>query len=57
MYTSIHRCEYQAFDDVSDESEKYNFEHFIVQKLMRSVPGQGIVEQAETKWWLKTPVR
>jgi len=43
MYLAIHRYD-QAFDDISEESEK---ENFIVKKSLRPVPSQGIVEQAK----------
>jgi len=51
MYPAICWCEDQAFDDMSEESgeKKYIFEHFIVKKALRSVPSQGIVEQAKNK--------
>ena len=48
MYIAIHRYDDQAFDDMSEESEK-QFQRFIVQKLLWPVPSQGIVEQSRPK--------
>ena len=42
---------------MNEESEKINFECFIMQKPLWPVPSQGIVQQAEKKWQLKTPAR
>ena len=44
MYTTIRSDDEQAFDNMSEESEKNNF---IIKKLLQSVPRQGIVEQAK----------
>ena len=42
MYPAIHSYE-QAFDNMSEESEKNNF---IIKKSLRPVPSQYMVEQA-----------
>ena len=47
LYTAIRRNVDEAFDDISEESEKKHFERFIVDKPLRPVPSQDIVEQAE----------
>ena len=44
MYTAICSYDEQAFDNMSEESKKYNF---IVRKSLWSVPSQGMVEQAK----------
>ena len=44
MYAAIHNYDEQAFDNMSEESEKKNF---VVKKLLRPVPSQGMVEQAK----------
>ena len=41
MYPAIRTYDEQAFDNTSEESEKYDF---IVNKLLWPVPSQGIVE-------------
>ena len=50
--TAICRYDNQAFDDTSAESGKQKLSAFIVNKMLRPVPSQGIVEQAKIKWWL-----
>ena len=54
MSTEIHRNDDEAFNDNSEESEK-KIECFIIQKLLRPVPNQGLIEQAKKKWRMKTP--
>ena len=44
MYPAIHRYDDQAFDYISEESEKKNF---IVKKSLWHIPSQGIVEQTQ----------
>ena len=44
MYTTIHSCDEQAFDNMSEEGEKKNF---ILRKSLWPVPSQGMVEQAK----------
>ena len=44
MYPAIRSYDEQAFDNMSEESGKKNF---IVQKSLRPVPSQGMVEQAK----------
>ena len=44
MYPAIRSYNERAFDNMSEENEKKNF---IVKKSLRSVPSEGIVEQAE----------
>ena len=53
MYTVISGYEDQAFVDMSEESEEKKIEHFIIKKLLWSVPNQGIVEQAEQNGGLR----
>ena len=45
VYLAIRRYDNQAFDDMSEVSEKKT----IVKKLLWPVPSQGIDEQAEKK--------
>ena len=45
MYTTICGYDEQAFDNMSEESEKKN--NFIAQKLLWPVASQGLVEQAK----------
>ena len=49
MYAAIRRYVDEAFDDISEESEKKHkhFEHFIMNKPSWPVPTQGIVEEAK----------
>ena len=44
MYPAICSYDEQAFDNMSEESEKNNF---IVKKLLQPVPSQGMLEQAK----------
>ena len=37
----------EAYNGMSEKSEEKHFERFIVNKPLRPVPTQGIVEQAE----------
>ena len=46
MYPAICSYDEQAFDNMSEESD-YN--SFIIKKLLRLVPNQGMVEQAKKK--------
>ena len=43
MYTVIFSNDEEAFDDISEESEKKT----IVKKSLRPLPSQGMVEQAK----------
>ena len=54
MYPEIRSYDEQAFDNMSEESGEKNF---IVKKLLRPVPIQGMVERAKKTWWLQSPVR
>ena len=47
MCTAIHRFVDQAFNHITEESENKHFERFIINKPLRPVPTQGIVEQAK----------
>jgi len=44
IYPAIRIYDEQAFDNMSEESEKNNF---VIQKLLRPVTSQGMVEQAK----------
>ena len=44
MYPAIRSYDEQAFDNMSEESEKDNF---IIEKSLRPVSSQGMVEQAK----------
>ena len=54
MYTAIHSYDEQAFDNMSEESDKKNF---IVKKSFRPVPSQGMVEQATKHGSFRPPAR
>ena len=54
MYAAIRSYDEQAFDNMSEESEK---ENFFVKKLLQPVPSQSMDEQAKNTWRLQTPVR
>ena len=54
MYTVIRSYYEQAFDNMSEESEK---KKFIIKKSLRPVPSQGMIEQAQKTWRLQTPVK
>ena len=54
MYTTIRSYDEEAFDNMSEESEKKNF---FIQKSLQPVPSQGMVEQAQKTWRLQTPGR
>ena len=54
MYPVIRSYDEQAFDNMSEKSEKNNF---IMKKSLRPVPSQGVVEQAKKTWRLQTPAR
>ena len=54
IYPAIRSYDEQAFDNMSEESEKKNF---IVKKLLRPVPSRRMVEQAKKTWWPQTPER
>ena len=43
MHAAIRSCDDQAFEKMNEESEKKT----IVQKSLRSVPSQGMAEQAK----------
>ena len=45
MQTVICRYQNQVFVGMSEFCEKKSFERFIVKKLLRPVPSQGIVKQ------------
>ena len=48
MIAAIHRYVDDALEfDISEESDKKHFEHFLVNKPLRPVPTRGIVEQAK----------
>ena len=53
MYAAIHSYDEQAFDNMSEGSEKTSF---IIKKSLQPVPSQGMVEQAKKTWQLQTPV-
>ena len=53
MYPAICRCDDQAFNDMSEESEK-KIECFIVKKPLRPVPSRGIFKQAKENGSLTT---
>ena len=53
MYTTIRSYDEQAFD-MSEKSEKKNF---LVQKSLRPVPSQSMVEQAKKHGGFRPPVR
>ena len=53
MYPAIRSSGEQAFDNMSEKSEK----NVIINKSLRPVPSQGMVEQAKKKWQIKTLVR
>ena len=44
MYTTIRSYDEQVFDNMSEESENNNF---IVNKSLRPIPSQGMVEQSK----------
>ena len=52
MYTAIRSYDEEAFDNMSEQSEKKNF---IVKRSLQLIPSQGIVVEAKKTWWLQTP--